>query len=230
MKHAVVFDIDNTLYSYDAAHGVAWQALAAYAGEALGLSAEAFEALHRAAARTQAAHAGGSFAAIHNRLIRCQLMLEAAGLPLTHAPAMEKRYWNALLDAMAPYPGVSEAFAQIKAMGMTLGIGTNMTADWQFEKLERLGLLRHVDFMVCSEEVSAEKPDRRLFDCCAEKAGRDPGDCVFVGDSLKGDVLGALNAGFRAVWYAPQPDAAETPSGACRIRDFGELPPLLASL
>ena len=231
MPGAVLFDIDNTLYSYDAAHAKAYRALTDYAGAALHIGPKAFDELHGAGSRLLERHSGGRCAAIHNRLIRYQLMLESAGLPIAHAPVMAKLYWETLLNAMTPFPGVVAAFERLKAMGLTLGIGTNMTADYQFEKLNRLGLLRHVDFMVSSEEASAEKPDHRLFELCAVKAGRDPGACVFVGDSLKGDVLGALNAGMRAVWFNPDPaDAAESPPGACCIREFGELPELLASL
>lgn len=230
MLCAAIFDIDNTLYSYDAAHGTAWRAVQEYAVRAFSISPEVFEDWHRAGSRLLEAHSGGRCAAIHNRLIRYQLMLEAVGLPIAHAPAMAKRYWDTLLDAMTPFPGVCEAFERIASMGMTIGVGTNMTADYQFEKLHRLGLLRHVNFMVSSEEVSAEKPDPRLFNLCAAKAGCEPGECVFVGDSLKGDVLGALNAGMRAVWYNPAPDPAESPPGVCRMREYRELPDLFASL
>lgn len=230
MPRAVIFDIDNTLYSYDAAHGAAWRAVTDYAVRAFSIAPDVFEDWHRAGSRLLEEHSGGRCAAIHNRLIRYQLMLEAVGQPIAHAPAMAKLYWNTLLDAMTPFPGVHQAFERLLSMGLTVGIGTNMTADYQFEKLHRLGLLRHVRFMVSSEEVSAEKPDRRLFDLCAAKAGCAPGECVFVGDSLKGDVLGALNAGMGAAWYNPAPQPAETPPGACRFREYRELPDLLASL
>ena len=230
MLKAVVFDIDNTLYSYDAAHAAAWSALKAYAGETLGLSPERFEALHTEAIHTQAARAGGPCAAVHNRLIRCQLMLESGGLPIFHAPRMARLYWSVLLDNAQLSPGADEALNWIRSRGLTVGIGTNMTADYQFAKLERLGLTDRVDFLVTSEEVGAEKPDRRLFDCCAQKAGCPPEACVFTGDSLKGDVLGALGAGMRAVWLCPAPvDPSGVPPGAALIRTLDELPALLSS-
>ena len=229
MPRAVVFDIDNTLYSYDEAHAAAYSTLREYARRELSLTPERFDALHREAAHRLETHSGRC-AAIHNRLIRYQLLLEAVGLPIRHAPAMAALYWTTLLESMKPYSGVREAFETLRAMGLTLGIGTNMTADHQFEKLERLGLLGLVDFMVTSEEVSAEKPDRRLFDLCAEKACCPNGDCAFVGDSLKGDVQGAMDAGMTAVWFHPSPDDAGPPEGAHRLRSFQELPELIQSL
>ena len=230
MLKAVLFDIDNTLYDYDAAHREAYRALTAYAVEALSLSPERFDALHGEASRTLEVHAGGPCAAIHNRLIRYQLMLERVGKPIAHAPRMAELYWSTLINHMEAFPGAAEAFDRIKSMGLTLGIGTNMTADRQFAKLERLGLLGRVDFMVSSEEVSAEKPDGRLFARCAEKAGCPAAACAFVGDSLKGDVLGAIRAGMKAVWFRPGPEPATPVPGAIRICSLTELPELLATL
>ena len=230
MIKAVLFDIDNTLYSYDDAHRQAWGALTDYARERLKLPAERFEALHREAARTLTARCGGGCAAVHNRLIRYQILLEGAHLPIRHAPAMAELYWSTLLDAAAPFPGTAEGLALLREAGCTVGIGTNMTADRQFQKLERLGLIELVDFMVTSEEVGAEKPDRRLFDCCAEKAGCESAACVFVGDDEKSDVLGALRAGMHPVRFCPAPPEGGPAADVPRISRLTELPALLPAL
>lgn len=230
MLKAAIFDVDNTLYDYDAAHAPAYRALSAFACEKLSLTQEAFDELHAAASRMLEAHSGGHCAAIHNRLIRYQLMLESLGQPIALAPAMAELYWGTLLRQMRACPGARESLARIKALGLTVGIGTNMTADWQFSKLERLGLLPYIDFMVSSEEAGAEKPDRRLFDLCVKKAGCDAGECAFIGDSLKGDALGARNAGLRPVWFCPGSKADTAPSGVLCVQSLDALPELLASL
>ncbi len=227
MIKTLVFDIDNTLYDYDAAHAVAFRAVADYARQAFGLSAEAFAALHREGDRILRSHTGSVCAAVHNRLIRYQLMLEQIGKPLIHAPKMADSYWSVFLAAMKPVPGVAECLAELKAAGYTIGIGTNMTADYQFAKLERLKLLEYIDFFVSSEEAGAEKPDSRLFALCVEKAGCAPEECVFVGDNLEWDILGAGRAGLQPVWLSPR--KSEIP-GVCRIRSLSQLPELLQSL
>ena len=76
MIQAVIFDIDNTLYDYDAAHAVAFQALTEYAQHTLGVDPETFEALHQRANQLLQARTGGDCAAIHNRLLRYQILLE----------------------------------------------------------------------------------------------------------------------------------------------------------
>ena len=227
---AVIFDLDNTLYDYDDAHAVASRAMADYARRELGLEADVFARLYREAEAEVRRRCGGNCAALHNRLLRCQALLEGLGRPVSHAPRMAKTYWDAMLDVVRPYPGAIEALARLREMGLTVGVGTNMTADYQFEKLERIGAMPCVDFIVTSEEVTAEKPDRRFFDACAEKAGCAPGACAFVGDSLAGDVRGALDAGMRAVWFCHKQDPSKAIPGAMLVREFAELPGLLAGL
>ena len=202
MIQAFLFDLDNTLYSYDEAHEAAFRALTAWARERLGLEDGDFERLHREANRTLKARCGGG-SATHNRLIRFPARL---------------------------YPGTREGLALLRERGYTLGVGTNMTADRQFEKLEKLGLLELVDFLVTSEEAGAEKPDARLYALCAEKARCPATDCVYVGDSLESDILGALRSGMRAVWFCPQPRAEAAPTGVPRIASLTELPALLPEL
>ena len=226
MIKAVILDIDNTLYDYDAAHAAAFRSLTEYAAACFGTAPEAFEALHREAMRVQRERCGTVCAAVHNRMIRCQIILEMLGRPFLPAREMDALYWETLMDRMRPYPGTLEGLERLKALGLTVGVGTNMTADRQFDKLIRLGLGSYIDFMVTSEEVNTEKPDARLFRACAEKADCAPSECVFVGDSLSGDVRGALDAGMRAVWFCP----AEKTDYAPRIASLAELPALLPSL
>lgn len=230
MIAAFIFDIDNTLYDYDAAHAAAYRALTDYAQRELGLSAERFNALHRAASRTLSRHTGGKCAAVHNRLIRYQLMLEQIGRPLSRAPEMAQLYWSTLLSHAVPYPDAAQCFDRLRSEGYTVGIGTNMTADYQFAKLNRLGLLDRVDFIVSSEEASAEKPAPRFFACCVEKAGCAAERCVFIGDDLQNDVLGAREAGLQSVWLRRETDTAAPAPDVRSVRALSELPDLLPLL
>ena len=229
MLRAVIFDLDGTLYDYEAAHAVAFAALTDYACKTLSVTPQAFEDLHRRAGQLLKQRCGGPCAAVHNRLIRYQLILELAGAPIAHAPEMAGLYWSTLIGAVRPNPGMMTCLRAVRDMGMVVGIGTNMTADRQFEKLNALGIMSLVDFMVTSEEAGAEKPDRRLFDLCAEKAGCDPRECAFVGDSLKGDALGALNAGMRPIWLCGGEAAGDVP-GIARIASLEQLCNVIAAM
>lgn len=202
MIKTVIFDIDNTLYSYDAAHDVAFSALLDYAERELWMTRSRFIELHKDMKKHLEGQMG-KVATIHNRIIRYQNLLEQAGLPISHALTMHHIYWDTLIGASVPTEGAAEVMAELKKRGIRIGIGTDMTAELQFEKLRHLGLLDYIDFMVSSEEAQAEKPDEALFRLCIQKAACAPEECLFVGDSLKKDVAGAENVGMHGIWFCP---------------------------
>ena len=226
MKYqAVFFDLDNTLYSYDLAHARAYASLQGLAGRELGLTPERFDELHARASEVLTRRCGGG-PAIHDRLLRFQILLELLGRPIWTASALADCYWDGFLRTLTPEPGALELLQRLKSMGLKLGIGTNMSVDMQLEKLRILGMTPYIDLLVTSEEVNAEKPDARLFALCAEKAGAEPARCVFVGDSLTKDAAGAQAAGMQGVWYCRGTPRA-TPPGVLTLRALRELPALL---
>jgi putative hydrolase of the HAD superfamily len=201
MTKTVIFDLDNTLYSFDDANKIAFETLLDYVDKNLDISLERFIAIHE---ELKTALPQDS-SVCHNRMIRFQKILEMENLPLyPHALEMYNVYWNALLDAAVPSDGALSTLEELKQRGIRIGIGTDMTARIQFVKLTRLGLMPFIDFMVSSEEACAEKPASKFFDACMEKAGCERKQCMFVGDSIKKDVLGATNAGLVGIWYNPE--------------------------
>ena len=224
MIKTVVFDLDNTLYAYAPAHEAGFRAVTAYGEAVLGITPERFALLHQKAERLLRRSAGKEAAAIHSRLIRYQLLLEGLKLPIYHAPQMAACYWESFFAAVVPEPGTREALEKLREMGLRIGVGTNMTAEQQYEKLWRLGLLELVDFLVTSEEVGAEKPDGRLFRRCAEKAHCSAEDCLFVGDDLERDIGGALAAGMGAVYLRREEGVISLPPFIPQIHRIAELP------
>lgn len=223
MIKAIIFDIDNTLYSYDDAHAVAWKSLCDYVAEHLNMDAEYFAAEFKKSIGICNTRLGINCGSTHNRMLRFQDILERHKLPLRHAWHMNDLYWNKLIAAAKPEPGIVTCLQNFKAAGYILGIGTDMTSDFQLLKLEKLGLIDYFDFLVSSEEVNIEKPDGKLFACCIEKANVPAEECLFIGDSLRKDYQGALNAGMQALWYCPDPAAAQAHPQIRKICNFDEL-------
>ena len=75
---------------------------------------------------------------------------------------------------------------------------------------ERCGLEGYFDFVVFSQDVQIEKPDRKIFEITAERAGCELAQMLHVGDSLKNDVEGAQNAGAHAVWLNREGERNDT--------------------
>lgn len=204
MIKAVIFDIDNTMYSFDRAHQTAMAALGDYVEKNLGVSREEMQKLLKRCTDIVTKRIGDNCAAQHNRLIRFQCFMEQLGVT-DYGKAMEMYhvYWDTILEVMEPEPGLLLLLARLKERGIRLGIGSDMTAYIQYKKLKKLGALEYLDFIVTSEEAGAEKPTPRFFELCVEKAGCEPAECVFIGDSLKKDVIGSTQCGLVGTWYCP---------------------------
>lgn len=80
---------------------------------------------------------------------------------------------------------------------------TNGFEEVQHIKLEKSGLDKYFGEIITSEMAGVKKPDQRIFDLAIEKSGARPGQSVYVGDDLVVDVLGAISAGWHAIYYNP---------------------------
>ena len=93
MIKAVIFDIDNTLYSYDENHIYGMEALAVYCRDSFGITTDEMQACYRKAGRIMTDRIGTDIAAIHSRMLRMQCMLELLEQPLfPHARNMYHAY------------------------------------------------------------------------------------------------------------------------------------------
>jgi putative hydrolase of the HAD superfamily len=203
MLKAVIFDIDDTLYSYQEANKRTMERMKLFVMMELGIPMEEFEQDYHRLMQEQIQICGGT-SGRYSRAIRFQRMMEERGLPLRYGAQLNDLYWEIMMDEMTPAEGAAQLLDGLRERGLRLGVGSDMTADWQIKKLDKLGLLDKLDFIVTSEEAGVEKPELKLFQLCAKKAGCAMEECLFIGDNLKKDVLGALNAGMDAVWVQPE--------------------------
>ena len=116
------------------------------------------------------------------------------------AASLSRTYRDYYQQLRRPVPGAPELLHRLQGRAK-IGVVTNNTVTEQEEKLEFLGLEPVVDYLVTSEEVGAAKPNPAIFRAALERAGVTSGEAVMVGDSWTSDILGAANAGIRAVWF-----------------------------
>ena len=210
MIKTVIFDIDNTLYSYDKNHVYGMEALAAYCETAFGITAEEMKNCYSRAGRIMTDRIGTDTAAIHSRMIRVQCMLELLEQPLfPHARNMYHAYWDTFIEHIEPNPGVLKFMQELKKRKIRIGIGTDMTAYIQYRKLEAIGAAPYIDFIVTSEEAGIEKTHAHFFDICVEKAGVCAEECAFIGDNVKKDIEGAWESGLKGIWYTQEKEPEE---------------------
>jgi putative hydrolase of the HAD superfamily len=70
----------------------------------------------------------------------------------------------------------------------------------QTRKLVAAGLDRIAAAVCISEEVGANKPDPRIFETAASRAGVPLDGAWMIGDDLGADIAGAAAVGVRSVW------------------------------
>jgi putative hydrolase of the HAD superfamily len=93
-------------------------------------------------------------------------------------------------------PGVLEA---IQKMGIKIGLISNVNSRSQVPaNLTLYGIRHYFDPIVLSSVYGRRKPDPSIFHHAARLANVPTSACIYVGDRIARDVLGARRAGFQA--------------------------------
>jgi putative hydrolase of the HAD superfamily len=98
------------------------------------------------------------------------------------------------------FEDVESFLVLLRSNGLRTAITTNGASETQREKISATGLDKLVDVAVVSAEVGAAKPDEAIFIAALDSLGCEPSDTCHIGDSLAGDIAGALGAGLTAIW------------------------------
>jgi phosphoglycolate phosphatase len=92
------------------------------------------------------------------------------------------------------YPGVIAGLEKMR--GLKLACVTNKAARFTAPLLERKGLAKYFQVVICGDMVERGKPDPACYLMACERLGVAPGEAVVIGDS-QNDVLAARAAGIR---------------------------------
>ncbi|MBP5450719.1 MAG: HAD family hydrolase [Treponema sp.] len=96
-----------------------------------------------------------------------------------------------------PYPYTKECMEKLKEKGYKIGILSDFPPD---QKGDIWGMRELCDVCIGSEESGALKPSLYPFGILAMKLGVRPGEVLYVGNSIRYDVRGSLNAGMRSAY------------------------------
>lgn len=198
MIKGILIDIDNTLYDYNVPHYQAMEDVYKFAHSYFNVDnfKKAFKN-----ARNFVHDMLKNTASSHNRLLYFQKTLEELG---NHNYILAKDlydiYWNSFLDYMKLSDGIINFFE--KNNDKEICFVTDLTAYIQYRKIEKLGLAKYVKYLVTSEEVGVEKPNRKIFEIALQKINLLPNEVCMIGDSYEKDILGALNLGIKPYWLA----------------------------
>ena len=134
----------------------------------------------------------------HNvtELRHCALMelADEFGYPIKFADDGLKLF-RKFRNQVKPYPYSERLLTSLKHK-YVLGAITNGNA-----QLDQIPLGKHFDFSVTAAQVGVSKPDPQIFIYASKLANVRVENMLHIGDSPQTDVIGSLNAGYRAIWF-----------------------------
>ena len=134
------------------------------------------------------------------RIGRFKIFLKLLGLRDASAEKITALYVESYPKINAPMKG-ARSVIKSPVNRFQLGVVSNGFRDVQYQKLKALGIKDLFNCIVLSSEVGIWKPDPRIFWRATSLLERQPGECMYVGDSYDGDVLGAKKAGMQTCWF-----------------------------
>ena len=85
-----------------------------------------------------------------------------------------------------------------------LHIITNGFKEIQAIKIDGCGLRDYFKNIIVSEEHQLSKPEEKIFRLAETFADAKQEECVMIGDNYESDIVGALNAGWEAIYFAEE--------------------------
>ncbi|WP_438349545.1 HAD family hydrolase [Paenibacillus sp. FA6] len=145
------------------------------------------------------------------------LALEEFGIYLDkeQAEEIQAQYLGKQFE-IQPFAGAIELIKQLQSNGVVVGLITNGPLEHQMGKIRSLSLDHVVpaDHIFVSGGVGIDKPDSRLFVHVNKVTGTTAEHSYYIGDTWRNDVVGAMNAGWKMLWFNhrnTQPESEHIP-------------------
>lgn len=187
---AVLFDLDETLISIDAAYRKAYALLA----------------------ETDSVHIHLNDEKQYKELVYLGRHYDRYSRPAAWVPFAEKwgietpyeTFWPAWMDfytsQATPFPWSEPLLIELRRLGIRIGIVTNGRFATQQAKIQSCGLLPYFDDVLISEEIGIQKPDPHIYFLACKHLNVAMRECLFVGDNANTDIAGARAAGMDCLW------------------------------
>ena len=130
--------------------------------------------------------------------------------------------WQRVFRHIRPFPYLSDFLLRLKSHGYAIGVMSDFPVG---DKLAHLNLPHVWDCVISSEDTGYLKPNPEPFLTLASCLQTDPERVLYIGNSYKYDVLGAINVGMKAAHLAREP--AESSAADIVFDDYRTLEHLL---
>ncbi len=130
--------------------------------------------------------------------------------------AFEKYFRECLFKSAIPENGAMELVKYLHSKYI-LCVASNGPYMQQVNRLKISGLLPYFSDLFISEEISSSKPSKKFFNTCINRLNSkteqkiQPDEIMIIGDSLSSDMLGGIQFGMQTCFY--NPDKKNIPCG-----------------
>jgi len=205
VPEAILFDLDDTLISYQITPDDCWRGICQRFTPRL----KGYEADQLFSAIRQAGDWYWSDPERHRRgrLNLFNARREYVALAFENLGVRDKKVGQELADTYSTereemailIPGAIDTLAHFRNINCKLGLVTNGASDMQRAKIERFKLAGFFHQILVEGEFGKGKPEKQVFLSILDKLETPPGDAWMVGDNLVQDITGAQNAGIYTV-------------------------------
>jgi len=111
----------------------------------------------------------------------------------------EKIYknWIKYFRAVPIFPGLQPFLEKCKKSGIKLAVLSDYPVE---EKLKYFNVADFFEIKLCSDKSGYLKPQKEPFMMLSRELGVPPDKILYVGNSYKNDILGALNSGYKTAY------------------------------
>lgn len=222
----IFFDLDHTLWDFDAnSRNTVFHIYNQYGLQEKGISSfdEFYQVYHMHNERLWERFRNGFIKREELRWKRMWLTLLDFKIGNTQlAYELSGAYLELLPTQKALVPHAVEVLDHCKTKEYELHIITNGFEVTQWQKLHYCGISHYFKHLISSEKSNSIKPQRQIFDYALQLTGATTDECIMIGDALDIDIAGAMNAGWKQVYfnYAKLPHDKKPTYEICSLKEL----------
>jgi putative hydrolase of the HAD superfamily len=199
----LLFDLDDTIVSFDQHSAPAWRQVCETAAYECGRgTAELYTEIQRVSDDYWAdpeRHRRGRLDLDNTRRRLVREAFANLGLEAALANQVTDTFIALREERMDVFPGAREALV-VLAKTCRLGLITNGESHKQRAKIDRFRLAPLFEHIFIEQEIGFGKPDPRVFRHALATMAAAPSACWMVGDNLSWDVATPQSLGIFAIW------------------------------
>jgi putative hydrolase of the HAD superfamily len=127
-------------------------------------------------------------------------MVESRGADKEKAKILAREFRLLSRQKLRLFPCVVEILKGLKERGAGVYLVSNAQACFTKDELNELGITPLFDGILISSDAGVKKPHKAIFDKAFELFDLRAENCVYVGNDLHDDVLGAHGAGVKTLY------------------------------